>query len=170
MRIIKLGLISFIFFGLLITGISLFFPSHIRISKAINVKAHPDSVLAPVKDAARWNSWYPGIDSAKPLYVEGKIKGLVFDDSNPTKPVYIVVTEEKKDEITAQFISPKLRPVINGWKMTTYTSSDSITLQWYMDFSLHWYPWEKFSSLMFEKSYGSRMEQGLTRLKALLEK
>jgi hypothetical protein len=35
---------------------------------------------------------------------------------------------------------------------------------------LRWYPWEKFASLGLEKTYGSQMEVGLTRMKALLEK
>jgi hypothetical protein len=38
-----------------------------------------------------------------------------------------------------------------------------------MDFHLRWYPWEKFASLLLEKSYGPRMEQGLATLKRLVE-
>jgi hypothetical protein len=38
-----------------------------------------------------------------------------------------------------------------------------------MDFRLRWYPWEKFSSLLFEKQYGTQMEAGLESLKQLAE-
>jgi hypothetical protein len=38
-----------------------------------------------------------------------------------------------------------------------------------MDFHLGWLPWNKFSGLLLEKRYGPRMEQGLTKLKSLLE-
>jgi hypothetical protein len=38
-----------------------------------------------------------------------------------------------------------------------------------MDFRLRWYPWEKFSSLLFEKSYGLTMEKGLNNIKKLSE-
>jgi hypothetical protein len=38
-----------------------------------------------------------------------------------------------------------------------------------MDFHLRWYPWEKFGSLLLEKSYGTKMEMGLMSLKKLAE-
>jgi Polyketide cyclase / dehydrase and lipid transport len=169
MRLIKLALISFIFLFLLITGISLFFPSHIRISKAINIKAGKDSIMAQISDAAKWKNWYPGLDTAKLLYVEGKVKGVILGNSDSLHPVYIIITGEKQDEINAQLISKKLRPVINGWKTISYPAGDSITLQWYMDFDLRWYPWEKFGSLLLEQSYGTKMERGLLNLRKLVQ-
>ena len=66
MRIIKLAIISFIFFALLITGISLFFPSHIRISKAIDIRTGKEEVMAQVADAANWKNWKKNI-SDRPL-------------------------------------------------------------------------------------------------------
>jgi hypothetical protein len=38
-----------------------------------------------------------------------------------------------------------------------------------MDFHLRWYPWEKFASLLFEQSYGPKMEQGLGNIKKMVE-
>ncbi len=170
MRILKLALISFIILFLLITGISLFIPSHIRISKAINVYANKPAVMTQISNAANWKNWYPGLDSTKPLYVNGKMKGIIFNQSDAKNPVYIKIDKESENEITAQYVNKKRRPVINGWKIISYPAVDSLTVQWYMDFRLPWYPWEKFRSLLFEKLYGSRMEQGLANLKALVEK
>ena len=132
--------------------------------------ADKDSVMVELKNAARWKDWYPGMDSAKPFYKDGQVKGAVFNGQSPSHPPYIVITKEEESEITAQFISNKMNPVINGWKMISHPASDSLTVQWYMDFHLRWYPWEKFASLLFEKSHGEKMEQGLSRLKAILEK
>jgi hypothetical protein len=167
MRIIKLALLSFTILFLLVTGISLFVPSHVRISKAINVKANNDTIMAQLADATQWKNWYPGMDSAKPFYVEGKIKGAVLNEQTHS---YIVITQQTKDEVQAELVTSKIRPVINVWKTIHYTVSDSTTVQWYMEFNLRWYPWEKFASLLFENSYGQQMEQGLTNLKAKLEK
>lgn len=169
MRIIKLGLLSIIFLSLLITGMSLFIPSHIRISKAINLKAGKDAILAQIKDASKWKNWYPGLDSAKILYTSGMAKGIILDDKDSLQPVYIGIISEEENEIKAQLVTKNMRPVINGWKTISYTNSDSVTLQWYMDFYLRWYPWEKFASLLLEKSYGNKMEQGLTNLKKIIE-
>jgi hypothetical protein len=169
LRILKLALISFIILFLVITGISLFIPSHIRISKAINVKAEKDSVMIQIRNAANWKNWYPGLDSTKPLYINGVMKGVIFYERDSQNRVYIIIDKENKNEITVQYVNKKRRPVINGWKIISYPAADSLTVQWYMDFHLPWYPWEKFRSLLFEKLYGSRMEQGLTNLKALVE-
>lgn len=125
--------------------------------------------MAQIKDAARWKNWQPGLDTAKLLYAEGTVKGVILDDKDPVNPVYIILDKTDTNEVTAQFITSTMKPVVNGWKMITYPNTDSVTVQWYMDFHLRWYPWEKFGSLLFEKSYGARMEQGLTNLKKILQ-
>jgi len=169
MGLIKLAIISFIFLFLLVTGMSLFIPSHVRISRAVNIKADKDSVMSQVKDPARWKNWHPGLDTAQLLYVEGKVKGVVLDNSDIKRPVTIIITHSEADEVTAQFSPKKMRPVTTVWRTITHPGQDSVTLQWYMDFHLRWYPWEKFGSLVLEKSHGAKMEQGLTNLKRILE-
>ena len=59
--------------------------------------------------------------------------------------------------------------VINGWKIYEYQGVDSLTLQWYMDFHLQWYPWKKFGSLFYENTYGVMMQEGLTNIKGVVE-
>jgi hypothetical protein len=167
-RAIKLGFLSFIFLFLLITGFSLFIPSHITISRAVNIKGTKEKVMAEVSDPGKWVSWYPGLDSAQPVFVDGKVKGYSFDCS-AANPVTILHTKTSNDEVLALFHPKKLRPVLNGWKVLSYPASDSITVQWYMDFHLRWYPWEKFSSLLLEKSHGAKMELGLTRLRQKIQ-
>ena len=126
--------------------------------------------MTQISDAGNWKNWYPGLDSTKPFYENGKMKGVVFNQSDVKNPVYLKIDKESENEITAQYVNKKRRSVINGWKIISYPATDSLTLQWYMDFHLGWYPWEKFRSLLFEKLYGSGMEQGLTNLKVLVEK
>ncbi|HMK26667.1 MAG TPA: hypothetical protein VK483_11625 [Chitinophagaceae bacterium] len=176
MRVIKLGIISVIVFSILITGISLFFPSHVRISKAINIYAKKDSVLAEVKDARRWKKWYPGFELTADSSFSAD--GVMIDYTDPLKATYIIINRPKSDGdsvIAATVNKGQLGNDIT-WNCISYPDSNMnertelVTLQWYMDFHLRWYPWEKFSSLLLEKRYGAMMEQGLTRLKARLEK
>ena len=58
-------------------------------------------------------------------------------------------------------------PATNGWQMYQFTGADSITLQWYMDVHLKWYPWQKFGSLFYENTYGTVMQQGLENLRQM---
>jgi hypothetical protein len=148
MRIIKLGLISFIFIFLVVTLISLLIPSHIRISRAVNLPNRRDSIFALVKDEKRWHPAYH--DSAALSYMNGLQKTITAQSDSTF--VYTLQQQGRK-------------PVINGWQLYGAPSSDSLTLQWYMDFHLGWYPWEKFSSLFYERTYGMMMENGLANLK-----
>jgi hypothetical protein len=147
LRIIKLGIISIVVFAFLITGISLFFPSHIRISKAVDIKAGKETVMVQIKDISNWKNWYPGADSLKLT-----IHFLSVSDSSVTA----VNAANNRGE--------------TGWTVYEANVPNAVTVQWYMDFHLHWYPWEKFSSLLLEKRYGPSMEKGLDNLKKLLEK
>jgi hypothetical protein len=165
MRIIKLGIISIIFFSILITGISLFFPSHIRISKAIDITTGKDSLMSRIADVTKWKSWYPGADTSAFFVEEGKIKGISTGNDQA-----LVIREINDSAVLAINVGPHSKNAGSGWNIFPGSSPNSFTVQWYMDFRLRWYPWEKFSSLLLEKRYGPMMERGLERLKATLEK
>lgn len=165
MRLVKLAIISIIFFSLLITGISLFFPSHIRISKAIDISTSKDSLMSQIADAAKWKNWYPGADTSTPFFVEGKIKGITTKNRED-----LVITAINDSAVLTASMGTHSKKGGSGWNIFPGRNPNSFTVQWYMDFHLRWYPWEKFSSLLLEKRYGPMMEEGLARLKTLLEK
>jgi hypothetical protein len=165
MRYIRLALLSFIFLFLVIWVLSLFIPSHIRLSKAINIKAPADTISAMIRNPLNWKYWYPGMDSAIPYYENGVLKGMIVNNSDTAHPVYLTLDKVETNEVTARFVGKNINPVINAWRTIEHTVSDSLTLQWSMDFHLRWYPWEKFASIALEKTYAPRMEQGLIELK-----
>ena len=152
MRIIKLAIISVVFFFGLVTLMSLLIPSHIRISRATNMSPSAGYILQKIADTSRWNQWHPGfMDSSGNL---------------PGHQLKRIPVSLKNDEFVCKVQQGEKKPVINGWKLYSGSPGDSITLQWYMDFQLSWYPWQKFGSLFYESAYGTMMEQGMTNLKA----
>ncbi|MCW3116765.1 MAG: hypothetical protein JWM28_847 [Chitinophagaceae bacterium] len=169
MKIIRFGLISLLSLFAIITAISLFIPSQVRISRAINMNAEAGTVLNEISDLNKWKNWYPGFDTLT-------ITPVTLKDGNLTEArvsstlASIVITEKKADEVIAQFNSGSNRSVTSGWKVITYNSSDSLTVQWYLDFRLRWYPWEKFLSITYDKMYGGQMELGLNNLKKNVER
>src|SRR6185436_17817185 len=64
MRVIKLGIISLVFFAIFLTILSFFFPSHVRISQAIDIRTGKDSLMSCLLQPANWQKWYPGADTA----------------------------------------------------------------------------------------------------------
>ena len=166
MRVIKLGIISVIVFSLLLTGISLFFPSHVRISKAVDINANRDSMLTMVKDAANWKKWYPGADTLELLMINGRADGLILNRERGT----MRISSCNDTAVIATTGGPGIKSATTGWNFYPSRTPATTTVQWYMDFHLRWYPWEKLSSLLLEKRYGPVMEKGLGNLKTLLEK
>jgi len=165
MRIIKLAIISFVFFFLLITGISLFFPAHIRISRAIDINANKDSVLGQINDVTKWKNWYPGADSLDFLYINGIIKGIKTDSLQG-----VMIQEVNDSAVLARHVGLNSGKSETGWNIFTTSIPNTVTVQWFMDFHLKWYPWEKFSSMLLENRYGPMLEQGLAKLKKVVEK
>ncbi|HJS54461.1 MAG TPA: hypothetical protein VJ765_07960, partial [Chitinophagaceae bacterium] len=93
---------------------------------------------------------------------------IIFSDTTlKLRNTTINVVEKKDEEIVTEMATDGGRPIRSGLKLIRHQPGDSATLQWFMDFKLRWYPWEKFRSLFFENIYGVQMEQGLANLKEL---
>lgn len=165
MRIIKLGIISAVVLFLLITAMSLLIPSHVRISRATDINQPADSVLTQINDATNWKNWMPGADTSELYITGGRPNGV-----SAGKGQALVIKEKTDSTVTASYLGMGAGKGSMGWNLLPSGVPNTVTVQWYMDFHLRWYPWEKFSGLMFEKRYGPRMEQGLSRLKTMLEK
>lgn len=150
MRLIKLALISFIFIFLVVTFITMLIPAQVRISRATDIRATPHEIFMLVKDQRQWHRWHP-----------------VFADS-AARQEWLSASQELMANTDSTYIikvqKTGRKAFVTGWETYEYRNSAMTTVQWYMDIKLSWYPWEKFSSLFFERTYGAMMEQGLASL------
>lgn len=78
---------------------------------------------------------------------------LVEDQKNWVKWSELNVSDSKKVEGNFRFEE----------------SAGITVVQWYFDFKLNWYPWEKFGSITFDQQFGPVMERSLNNLKKLVE-
>ena len=161
MRLIKLAILSFLILFILVTVISLFIPSNIRISKATNLPADDTVAYTNINNLSKWRNWHPALKGLSENEIQ-KVSG----SSIYVRGTTIGISQRKNDEIVTEMVTNNGRPIVSGFK-TIRHPGDSSTLQWYMDFKLRWYPWEKFRSLFYENIYGAQMEQGLNNLKEL---
>lgn len=157
MRLIKFAFISLLVFILIITALSLLIPSHIRISKAITISSGSDSVLQLIGDTAQWPRWHPMFQSRE--------ANTWLRDHN----IELTPLAKTGSLVVVQWQQPGKNLIVNGWQLHRFGTADSMALQWYMDFRLRWYPWQKFGSLLYEGTYGRMMEQGLQNIKVLLQ-
>ena len=149
LRPIRFIIVGIILLFLVSLGVSLLIPSHVKISKAIDIRAEKDSVYKLLVNQENWHLWNP-----------------LFSDSNYGNSKRIIVTPITLNDslLLFRFDQAGSKPVFNGWHIYKGAAT-GVTLQWYMDFTLKWYPCEKFKSLFFENTFGVMMEQGLKNLK-----
>jgi hypothetical protein len=151
MRAIKLGLISVVVFFVLFTLGGLLLPAHNVVSRAVNIKAKPDSILPLVQNKQQWHLWIEGIDSAT-IQQKQTVQIISVSDS-------LVVANWKTAEAN---YTTKFRFIYNPGQAVTI-------VQWQFEQDVKWYPWERLSSLMNDKILGTLMEKNLAKLQLLVE-
>jgi len=151
MRAIKLGLISVVVFFVLFTLGGLLLPAHNVVSRAVNIKAKPDSILPLVQNKQQWHLWIEGIDSAT-IQQKQTVQIISVSDS-------LVVANWKTNEAN---YTTKFRFIYNPGQAVTI-------VQWQFEQDVKWYPWERLSSLMNDKILGTLMEKNLAKLQLLVE-
>lgn len=143
LRAVKLAVISFIFLFIVIYLISLMVPSTVRISRAINIEAPREYVYPILADTSRWRQW----------------NQLMGDG------ISIEITKADTNLISSKWTYGD-RSLDGFYRIERI--GDITVVQWYFDFKLKWYPWEKFGSITFEDQFGKPMEASLTKLKKLV--
>jgi hypothetical protein len=151
MKFIKLTLISIVLLFIVATGVSLFIPSTVRISKAINLAGPKDSIWHLIRDTQQWQRWNPAFMSRFPQEQQNNMQAILVRATG-SETVFLLK-------------QPNKQPVTSVWKIYDNEGSDSLTLQWYMDLTSSWYPWQKLGTLLYEPTFGAMMQQGLTNIK-----
>jgi hypothetical protein len=160
MRVLKLFIISaVVLFGLL-TCFSLLLPSHVRISRAIDISDLSPHVKRQIEDLRNWESWNEYIRATNLIDVS--------NDRIYTKNLSILRMSLDDDGIHTRWRQPSGKAFHGVFRLIDHDSST--TVQWYFDFVFKWYPWEKFSSIVYDQQLGPQMEKSLHNLKDLLEK
>jgi hypothetical protein len=120
--------------------------------KARNMHTQPDSLWKIIGDTNTWEQW----NTIVPNIADKDKTQIKWQQQHPA--LHVAAIER-----------PGSKPIISGWKIITEAETDSLMVQWYIDIQLRWYPWEKFAGMLYEKSYGDKLEEGLDRLNKIVE-
>jgi Polyketide cyclase / dehydrase and lipid transport len=167
-RYIRLILVSVIALFVMLTAISWFFPSHVRISRAINIAAPRGKVFAAVNELRSWDSWNEFIRATpltgKSLSSPSAGKGAALRSDQ----LRVTITESGPDSLIMDWQQSRGKRFKGGFNLLQL-SADSLTVQWWFDFHFRWYPWEKMGSLVYDQQLGPVMEESLAGLKRWVE-
>ena len=159
MRLLKLLLISVVVFSILVFLISLLFPSRVRVSRAASIRASQSGVLTNLRDLRSWQHWNEMVQNPA-------LTGVSFTSGKFQSDQLQI---NLKDHEPVRHLWLKNGTAIEGGFHVIPSTGETIIVQWYMDFPLKWYPWEKFGSMLFDKQVGPVMERSLEKFKKLAE-
>lgn len=167
MKYLKLGLISFVFFFLLLSLISTLLPSSVNIIRSVDINAPVNSVYSRINNLANWKNWYAGYDaSGASLSANPVGKGATIHVNNTT----ITILEASATQILALWQPGNASPFSGEFNFMKSQVDSTFTLQWRFNYRVKWYPWDKFSSVFSDKAIGPFMEKSLSNLKQEVEK
>jgi len=164
MRFIKLIFISVIFLSLFLTAFSLLFPPHLHIARNVNIVSSEQKILSVISDLHTWNSWNKFISDASLTNKTISENGNILQSDQ----LQIFIKKDSSNSIEILWKQPNKKTFSGGFKLMEINPG-TITVQWYFDFTFKWYPWEKFSSLVYDKQLQPEIEESLTNLKQLVE-
>jgi hypothetical protein len=169
MRFVKFAVIGLLTLFLVLTAISLLFPSHLRISRVVNVpttRARTAVVLADLHSWEEWNSF---------------IRNVPLTNKHFSSPAYGAGATLYSDEYTIRETAADTNGIALQWDLKggkqyaggfdlLSTGRDSLVVQWWFDLHFRWYPWEKMGAFVYDRKLGPAMEESLDSLRGYLEK
>ena len=162
MNFIKLAFLSIAILFIIISSIGILLPSTVLVSRAVNVKATKDAVLAYVNSIKQWSNWMDGMQQESV-----KISSSTYADLAGTKVVINFISDSL---IIATWTTKKGNAQISSMRIIGGSLQKITVVQWQFEQKLKWYPWERLGSMMNDKIMGSMMEKNLNNLKLLIEK
>ncbi len=168
MRFLKLAIVSFIILFLLTTGIGLLFPSTAKVARVADIAAQYDSVYHYLNDVKYWKLWMYGADTNIFTFLSARTTGTGTVVKIGTGEV--TITRCTQDSIYMIWKSEKGNVQNSAFVIRNNTARNNITVQWFFEQKINWYPWERFGAMANDKILGPVMEQSFDKLKKILEK
>jgi uncharacterized membrane protein len=165
MRFIKLAVYSIVILFVLVTLISLLFPSVAKVSRAVDINASTADVYQQINNMGRWPLWLKGIQTYHLLSKDSSGTGAIAEVEGSK----VLIIRNTADSIVTEWIGAR------GGKQTGVfvfirQPNNITTVQWYFEQKIGWLPWEKLGSMFNEKILGQAMENNLEGLKQVAEK
>jgi hypothetical protein len=115
-----------------------------------------------LSDIKKWEQWNE--------YIRAYHNRVAEVDMMKADEIAIFITGNKKDLVTAEWQQPSGSKFGSGFATIAGKNENAhTTVQWYFDFHVKWYPWEKFQSIVYDQQLGPVMEKSLNNLKRIAE-
>ena len=161
----------------MLTIIGLVIPSSVKISRGIIVNADSIKIYNQLSDVKEWGQWMPWVTADEGSIVQTspvtngpgaffKWKGLNLKNSGT-----ITLLTLSPNLITAKYELKDMNKSEGGFRIRTLPNNLlQCEVQWFMEYKLKWYPWERFYGIFLDHIIGPAFDKGLQELKNYVEK
>lgn len=167
MRFIKLGVISFVVFFIILTALGLLLPGTARVTRTISIRATEDTVLHYINDVKYWKLWMESAKQNSIVFLSKKTAGKGTVAKIGTQQMSIDVATPQQIETTWK--SDEGDGYQSIFQLSRDTTSNTTVVDWRFEKQVGWLPWQRLSMLSNDKLIGPGMEQSLDNLKAIFE-
>jgi hypothetical protein len=169
MRLIKFAFLGLIVLFVVLTGLSLLFPSTIRIGRSVNVAASRRQELrAAVSDFGTWKKW-------NDFVYQSSMTNIRYSSPSGGAGAYLrsdqLSIKETQADTAGVLMSWDIRggkQFVGGFQFLS-ENPDSVTVRWWFEFHFRWYPWEKLGIFVYDRKLGPVMEESLGALQRFVE-
>lgn len=159
MRLIRFALISAVILFALATAIGLLLPSHVIVSRAVDIAAAPEKVRTFTHGIDRWKTWVAGMGDTS-VHVYNAADAQIGNNR---------VTMQLQNDSTYVTLWTGRSGAPQTSTMRIIPLGSTTTVQWQFEQHIGWMPWERLGSMMNDKILGVMMEQNLNTLKSVTE-
>lgn len=151
-------MISALLLSVLVTAISLLFPSTVIVSRAIEVKSTSEKIAFYAADLNQWSAWMS----------DWKQNEVRLQNDTAFIGTQLIHFESKTDtSVNYQWVAKGQAPYVVKIEWFPLEKGNYV-IHWTFEQQVSWYPWEKFQTLLNEKLLGGKMEMELQNLQGVI--
>ncbi|MBI2283177.1 MAG: hypothetical protein HYU71_05670 [Bacteroidetes bacterium] len=162
MKLIKLIFFSVLSLFVVASFIGILLPSHVLVSRAVDIVAVKDSIKPYIGDIQQWKKWMDGMEQASVI-----IHSPVKADIGTTE---VEITSITDSSVVSTWTPKKGIRQTSTVRIIGNSAQNQVVVQWQFEQQLPWYPWERLGSMMNDKILGTMMETNLNNLRKLAER
>jgi hypothetical protein len=171
MRLIKMGLVGITGLIVLLTIMGLVIPSSVKITRGVVIQADSARVVSYLADASKWKQWMPWLQSDSGVLIQqsptttGAGAFVRWKSMDGRQQGTLTLTAIKEGEYGILHEFKGMNPAQGGFRIRSIQGAAHQTeVQWFLEYRLKWYPWERFSGIFMDHMIGPVLDQALQQL------
>jgi len=149
MRFLKLAIVSLLILFLLTTAIGLLFPPTAKVTRVEDIAAPYDTIYYYLNDVKYWKLWMYGADTNIITFLSARTAGTGTVAKIGTGEA--TITHTTRDSIYMTWKSEKGNVQNSAFILRNNDAQKTVTVQWFFEQKINWYPWERFGAMANDK-------------------